>query len=289
MVEGLASLASTAATQLSAWADAAFPQLELLARRLGAAARPYLRLLSSAYEEVPDELVGCLTAVFALWILLSSARLYFSGGGAAAGSAAGSNAEAKAEAEAEAGGKEAGGKEAGGKGSPPGDAKAEAEAGGKEAGGKEAGGKGSPPGDAKAEAEEAAGGAKAAQAEAAPARTWGPFEPLRSAIGAIDKRLELYEAQIALAVWIARLAVGASLFAYGIAAKFGVITFREYFNDGSLSAADVAEAEAFWVRFSSTAGVGLSVVVLLPALLPMPKDRQRAPPVLHPADELLRS
>ena len=236
----------------------------MLAQRLGAAARPYLRLLSSAYEEVPDELVGCVTAVFALWIVLSSARLYFSGG-SAAGSAAGSTAETEAKAEAEA---EAGGKEAGGNGSPPGDAKAEAEAEG---------------------GEKAAGGAKAALAETAPARTWGLFEPLRATIGAIDKRLEAHEAQIALAVWIARLAVGASLFAYGIAAKFGVITFREYFNDGSLSAADVAEAEAFWVRFSSTAGVGLSVVVLLPALLPMPKDRQRAPPVLHPADELLRS
>jgi hypothetical protein len=34
---------------------------------------------------------------------------------------------------------------------------------------------------------------------------------------------------------------------------------------------------------------GLGVIVLLPVVLPMPKDRKAPDAALHPADELLRS
>jgi len=295
--------AAAAATWLSAWADAAFPQLELLAKRLGAAARPFLRFLSSAYEGVPDETVGFVVAVFLLWLLLSSARHYLSRGGAGAG-AGGGGAAAEAEAEAEEAaeaeakaksgaedGSEASGAKAGAgaaagtvsavkaKGGKPGASKAKE--------GKPRAAKADKAGNAKAPGEVAA-----AAAAAAAGRKWDLFAPLRGAASVVDKRLEAYTAEIALAVWIARLVVGAALLAYGVAAKFGAISFREHFDDGTLSDAEVAEAEAIWVRFSSTAGVGLSIIVLLPALLPMPKktkEEAAQPVALHPADELLRS
>jgi len=297
---------SAFAAQLSALADAAFPRLELLAKRLGAAARPYLRLLSSAYEGVPDEMVGFVVGVFFLWILVSFARHYFSRGAAASGVEAEAEADAKAEAEAKDG-SDAVAADADDDAGAGADA---AEAKGKSKGGKPgaAKAKGVKPGDAKkaddAEAKGGGGSKKAgctkaaaaeAEAEAAGRKSGGGlFAPLRAAAAAVDKRLEAYTAEIALAVWFARLAVGAGLFAYGIAAKFGSISFREHFDDGELSAEEVAEAEAIWVRFSSTAAVGLGVIVLLPALLPMPKKGQQgapAPPpeAMHPADELLRS
>ena len=231
--------AAAAAARLSAWADAAVPQLELLAERLGASARPYLSLLSPAYEEVTDKVVGAVIAAVALWLLLASARLLFFGGGKQAGGAgaeAGTGAGAGAEAEAAAA------------------AAAEAKA--------------------KAEAE---------------ARERSVFAPVRALVGSLDRRLERYSAEIALAALVARTAVGVSLLAFGAAVKFGAISAREFLDVTSVGAEEAAEAEAAFVRFASTAAVGLGVIVLLPVVLPMPKDRKAPDAALHPADELLRS
>jgi hypothetical protein len=231
--------AAAAAARLSAWADAAVPQLELLAERLGASARPYLSLLSPAYEEVTDKVVGAVIAAVALWLLLASARLLLFGGGKQAGGAgaeAGTGAGAGAEAEAAAA------------------AAAEAKA--------------------KAEAE---------------ARERSVFAPVRALVGSLDRRLERYSAEIALAALVARTAVGVSLLAFGAAVKFGTISAREFLDVTSVGAEEAAEAEAAFVRFASTAAVGLGVIVLLPVVLPMPKDRKAPDAALHPADELLRS
>ena len=235
--------AAAAAARLSAWADAAVPQLERLAERLGASARPYLSLLSPAYEEVTDKVVGAVIAAVALSLLLSSARLLLSGGGKQAGGT-GAGAEAGAGAGAEA------------------DAAAAAEA------------------EAKAEAK--------AKAEAE-ARERSVFAPVRALVGSLDRRLERYSAEIALAALVARTAVGVSLLAFGAAVKFGTISAREFLDVTSVGAEEAAEAEAAFVRFASTAAVGLGVIVLLPVVLPMPKDRKAPDAALHPADELLRS
>jgi hypothetical protein len=233
--------AAAAAARLSAWADAAVPQLELLAERLGASARPYLSLLSPAYEEVTDKVVGAVIAAVALWLLLASARLLLFGGGKQAG---GAGAEAGTGAGAGAG----------------------------------------------AEAEAAAAAAAEAKAKAeAEARERSVFAPVRALVGSLDRRLERYSAEIALAALVARTAVGVSLLAFGAAVKFGTISAREFLDVTSVGAEEAAEAEAAFVRFASTAAVGLGVIVLLPVVLPMPKDRKAPDAALHPADELLRS
>ena len=233
--------AAAAAARLSAWADAAVPQLERLAERLGASARPYLSLLSPAYEEVTDKVVGAVIAAVALSLLLSSARLLLSGGGKQAG---GTGAGAEAGTGAGAG----------------------------------------------AEAEAAAAAAAGAKAKAeAEARERSVFAPVRALVGSLDRRLERYSAEIALAALVARTAVGVSLLAFGAAVKFGTISAREFLDVTSVGAEEAAEAEAAFVRFASTAAVGLGVIVLLPVVLPMPKDRKAPDAALHPADELLRS
>ena len=208
-----AAAAAAAAARLSAWADAAVPQLERLAERIGASARPYLSLLSPAYEEVTDKVVGAVIAAVALSLLLSSARLLLFGGGMQAGGT-GAGAEA---------------------------------------------------------------------------RERSVFAPVRALVGSLDRRLERYSAEIALAALVARTAVGVSLLAFGAAVKFGAISAREFLDVTSVGAEEAAEAEAAFVRFASTAAVGLGVIVLLPVVLPMPKDRKAPDAALHPADELLRS
>ena len=231
--------AAAAAARFSAWADAAVPQLELLAERLGASARPYLSLLSPAYEEVTDKVVGAVIAAVAFWLLLASARLLLFGGGKQAGGAgAGTGAGAGA--------------------------------------------------GAGAEAAAAAAAAAAAKVEAE-ARERSVFAPVRALVGSLDRRLERYSAEIALAALVARTTVGVSLLAFGAAVKFGTISAREFLDVTSVSAEEAAEAEAAFVRFASTAAVGLGVIVLLPVVLPMPKDRKAPDAALHPADELLRS
>jgi len=162
-------------------------------------------------------------------------------------------------------------------------------------GGKQAGGAGAEAGTgagagAGAAAEAAAAAAAEAKAKAeAEARERSVFAPVRALVGSLDRRLERYSAEIALAALVARTAVGVSLLAFGAAVKFGTISAREFLDVTSVGAEEAAEAEAAFVRFASTAAVGLGVIVLLPVVLPMPKDRKAPDAALHPADELLRS
>lgn len=125
--------------------------------------------------------------------------------------------------------------------------------------------------------------AEAPQAEAASAGYGGP---LRALARGIDTRLDRYTFEIERAVFVARLLIGASLVAYGVAVWVGAISFQGDIGAG-MSAEAAAETEATWRRFSSTAGVGVGTIVLLPALLPAPA--KGAPRALHPADEILRS
>jgi len=95
----------------------------------------------------------------------------------------------------------------------------------------------------------------------------------------IDKRLDQYDNEIQLSIWFARLLIGISLVAYGIARQTGIIQIdasRYIYIPPEASPEEAAEAEFNLRRITSVASLGLGIVVLLPIFLPpLPKGQEK--------------